>query len=386
MAEDQRLDPVEFRRILLAAPFPAWQWVSINRYTRNLQRALAESGYRPAEGFMPWFNPPSMLYGLRTRYRQRSAALAAHGREPFEIVHVTDHALGHHVPSLGRRAPVVVTCHDLMPFYMPRYYSLPLAPIKKAMITRSIRSMLRADHLVAVSGATKARMVEILDIDPARISVVPNLLRPGLRPIANPREPLAEAGIQLPPGPIVLSIGHTGHYKNLELLVESMALPSLRHATVVRVGARLSSEQRALAATLGTEARIVELGHVSAATLRALYSAASVLALPSRDEGFGIPVIEAMACGLPVVTSDGGALPEVAGKAAIVVPLSGATGCGDDARLFAEALVAVLDSPERVGELRSAGLRRAEMFRAKQVLPLVLHAYREASRAARARL
>ena len=141
----------ELYRLLLVAPFPDWKWVSINRYARNLLRAFHDSPVQATEAFMPWFNPPSTLYGLRTRYRQRSPALVEHRRRPAELVHITDHALGHHVRSLGKTAPTVVTCHDLMPLYLPHYYSLPLAPLQKALITRSVRTMTEADHLIARS-------------------------------------------------------------------------------------------------------------------------------------------------------------------------------------------------------------------------------------------
>jgi glycosyltransferase involved in cell wall biosynthesis len=371
-----RTTQIDSSRILLVAPFPAWQWVSINRYAANLQRALADGGHDSAQAFMPWFNPPSALYGLRTNYRKRSPALAEHGRHPFDVVHITDHALGHHVASLGKRAAVVVTCHDLMPFYEPKYYSMPLRPLKKALIAHSVDKMAAADHLIAVSKATKVRMVEHLGIAPERISVVPNMLRDGLAPLPDARERLEASGLILPPGPLVLSVGHAGYYKNIELLLKAMASAELRHASLLRVGARLSGAQRSLANRLGIEERIIELGRVPAATLRAVYSVASVLAMPSRDEGFGIPIIEAMACGLPVIASDGGALPEVVADAGIIVPLQESPAQEfEPAQRFARAIVSVLESSDRACELRLAGIRRAELFRPPAVLPQIQEAY-----------
>ena len=219
-------------------------------------------------------------------------------------------------------------------------------------------------------------MVDVLNIAPERISVVPNMIRHGFGPVANPGEVLAAAGVQLPPGPLVLSVGHDGYYKNLELLLRAMATVPLRTVILLRVGPPLGLSNRHLAGRLGIEERIVELGRVPAMTLRALYSATSVLALPSRDEGFGIPTIEAMACGLPVVVSDGGALPEVVAGAGIVVPVSlDVADSPDSVRRYAAAISSVLESPERACELRHAGLQRAEKFRPDAVLPLVLEAY-----------
>ncbi len=366
--------------MLLAAPFPNWQWVSINRYARNLEVALEADGtYRPSMAFVPWFNPPSVLYGFRIRYRKRSPALADHRRHPFPVVHITDHALGHHVRHLGRRSATVVTCHDLMPFSMPRYFEPPLGPLKKGLLSHSVRTMLHASHLIAVSGATRQRMIHDLGADPDRISVVPNMLRRGLRRIEGARMALATTGVRLPQGPLILSVGHLGYYKHFDLLLHALARPELRGATLLRVGSPLGRHESELANRLGVAKHIVQLGRVPAATLRAVYSASSVLAMPSRDEGFGIPVIEAMACGLPVVASDGGALPEVAGTAGLVVPVSAAESDDPEAaRMLAEAIASVLDSPARSAVLREAGFARAESFRPDRVLPGILDAYRAA--------
>jgi glycosyltransferase involved in cell wall biosynthesis len=98
--------------------------------------------------------------------------------------------------------------------------------------------------------------------------------------------------------------------------------------------------------------------------------------MPSRDEGFGIPIIEAMACGLPVIASDGGALPEVVADAGIIVPLQESPAQEfEPAQRFARAIVSVLESSDRACELRLAGIRRAELFRPPAVLPQIQEAY-----------
>ncbi|MGH2634346.1 MAG: glycosyltransferase, partial [Tepidiformaceae bacterium] len=124
---------------------------------------------------------------------------------------------------------------------------------------------------------------------------------------------------------------------------------------------------RGLASRLGVEARITQLGRVDDPTLARLYGACDVLAQPSRYEGFGIPLVEAMACGLPVVCSDGGALPEVAGGAARIVPLT--ASYGDDSRAFATALAEVIENHDVRAALRTAGLERACNFRPENVMP-----------------
>jgi glycosyltransferase involved in cell wall biosynthesis len=161
----------------------------------------------------------------------------------------------------------------------------------------------------------------------------------------------------------------------MPLLIRVMAQPGLREAMLIRAG-RLTEQQRALATDLGVAERIVYAGGVSDEVLTALYSTADVLAQPSRAEGFGLPVIEAMACALPVVVSDGGALPEVAGDAGIVVPL------GSEAAVerFAEALEALIVDTALRERVRQQGLARASLFRPERVVPQILSVYEDADR------
>jgi glycosyltransferase involved in cell wall biosynthesis len=368
-------------RVLLVAPFPGWKWVSTNRYAASIARAAPDAGVTVAVGQAPWWNPPSVARGLHLRYRH-AAAFREHRHHPFDVVHLADHALGHHVDWLGRPAPTVVTCHDLMALEEPAAYwgNAVTGAVKAGFLRHSVNGMLRATRIVAVSQATADQLVRFCGVDPARISVVPFMSRRGLGPVADPRAALRAFGIDLPGGPLVLSVGHTGAYKNLELLLHALASPVLRGATLLRVGGRLTRSQRRVAAKLDVDGRIVELGHVRAAALPALYSASAVLAQPSKGEGFGAPVVEAMACGLPVVVSDRGALPEVVDRAGIVVPLGPGFAGGDadaDARLAA-ALASVIDDAQLAERLREAGLVRARDFRPEVVMPRLVQVYRAA--------
>ena len=368
------------RRVLLIEPFPGKKWISINRYASNVEQMLVQAGMEVGRAQTPWFNPPSFLKGLRRRYRITSQDLVTHAQQPFDIVHLTDHALAHHCERYGRDSPTVVTCHDLMPLILPRYYGDGAARwLKQPLFVHSVHKMRRATRIVAVSEATKQQVCGLLDVDPSRIDVVPNSVRRGLRRSANPPAELARLGIRLPPGPTVLSVGHSGWYKNLELLLRALAHPELRGVSLLRVGAALTTPQRRLAGELGILDRVRELGYVPAAALAPIYSASTVLAQSSHFEGFGMTVVEAMACGLPVVTSDGGALPEVVATAGIVVPI-GDSASPSTVQAFASAICGVVEDPQLRAKLRAAGYQRATAFSSEAVAPALLRTY-EAARA-----
>lgn len=357
---------------MLLQPLRGPRWASISRYADEIATHAALTGAQVTVAEAPWFNPTSLARGASSRWwRQRAVVDAESG--VFGLVHLTDQALGHHVARF-HKAATVVTCHDVMPWFLPGYFAGAAEGfVKRSFLRPSVRGMLRARHLVCVSATTAADVARLYDYDPSRITVVPNtvddLFVPGERTVGDDSAPFDV----LPGGPRILSVGHSGPYKNLELLIEALAEDCLAGACVVRAGASLTRGQRTLASRRGVAERIIEVGRVSDPILAHLYNACDVLAQPSRYEGFGIPVVEAMACGLPVVSSDGGALPEVAAGAARIVPL--ARGAPGDARAFAGALAEVIDDAHLRASLRAAGLDRAQHFRPAEVMPQLGRVY-----------
>ena len=351
-------------RVLLVGPLPGARWRSISRYAGEIRAHEVLTGVAMTTVEAPWWNPLSMLAGAQRRWWEQPGVGSA-TRGGFEVVHLTDQALGHHVDRFSSCA-TLVTCHDMMPWIIPRYFANRAEGIiKRKLLRHSIRGMLSADHILCVSRTTANDLVRAFNFDPERVSVVPNVIADAFQPAPEAEPRLRAEAIMLNSGPRLLTVGHNGPYKNHEWLIRAMAEPCLAGARLLRVGAQLTGKQRALATDLGVASRIDELGHVDDATLAGLYNSCSVLAQPSLYEGFGIPVVEAMACGLPVVCSDGGALPEVVGGAARIVPLESSHRGAE----LATALAEVIDDAVLRSSLRASGLERARRFRPTVVMP-----------------
>jgi glycosyltransferase involved in cell wall biosynthesis len=215
--------------------------------------------------------------------------------------------------------------------------------------------------VIAVSQRTASDAVRLLGVDPARIRVVHEAAAPGFSPRA--RDGLARLAERFgfdpdPRRPYALFVGTLEPRKNLPLLLEAFA-ELRRHvdAQLLVVGARGWLDEPIFAAHartgVGNAARF--LGSLGEEDLAVLYSHAGVFVLPSLYEGFGLPVLEAMACGAPVVCSNAGPLPEVAGDAAVLLT-------PEDAPVWAAAMLGVLTNSADSNELRQRGFARAKMF------------------------
>jgi glycosyltransferase involved in cell wall biosynthesis len=273
-----------------------------------------------------------------------------------EPVHLPNHHLGRY--GNGLRMPYVITVHDLI-----RYFDMRQpAPLihrpnsrDRVLLSLDYRGIRRATAVIAVSQTTKRDIVRHLRIPPERIFVVYEgvdhaVFRPTDR--------------RLVEGPYVLFVGSEQPRKNLAALLHAFRMvreggdfPELRLVKVGRPGGREAAfreETLRLIRELNLQSCVDLVGHVPDEDLPAYYAGALCVVLPSLYEGFGLPVLEAMACGCPVIVSDRGALPEIAGDAALVAK--------PDAQHLSEALLAVLDDGAMRESLRAAGLRRATEF------------------------
>ncbi|OGX39810.1 MAG: hypothetical protein A3C53_03225 [Omnitrophica WOR_2 bacterium RIFCSPHIGHO2_02_FULL_68_15] len=287
-----------------------------------------------------------------------------------DFYHILDHGNSELIRWLDP-ARTVVFCHDLIPLVL-RGRSDSLWPrISRRAFGRALRAMTRAAAVLVNSACTRQDVITRLGYPADRLHVVPLGLDPALRPPADEQaRASARAAFGLPPGPWLLHVGHAVFYKNLEGLLETLRLLARRgeSAKLVRAGAFLSASHRRLIRRWGLADRVVELGPLPRERLRRLYHAADLFLYPSWYEGQGLPPLEAMACGVPVIVSDRGALPETVGDAGLVVPPAPAQ--------LADAAQRLLHDPVRREALRARGFARAAQFRWDAAAQRTLDAYR----------
>jgi len=257
---------------------------------------------------------------------------------------------------MRKTCPTVVTVHDVAFVRVPGTYD----PVyRRYMLWQVGHSAREADHLIAVTEHSKNDVVDLFDVDPARISVIYN--GTDERYNANPDAGyLADtrSALQLPDR-YLLHVGVVEARKNIETLLRASIEPLRRGLvdSVVLVGrdGRGADSVRRITTVLGIDRRVRFLGYVAQDLMAGVYHLARLLVFPSLFEGFGMPILEAMACGTPVLASDTSSMPEVAGDAAMMFSPA-------DVNALERLLIEVLSRPELHAELRRRGLARAARF------------------------
>lgn len=276
------------------------------------------------------------------------------------------------VVSLWTPCPAVVTIHDLTLWLFPQYHYSRRILAMRPFISLAAR---RATAIIAVSQATKADITRILGVEECKVHVIHEAPSPHFRRLSSDAVLQAARQSYDLPGRFLLYVGTIEPRKNLVRLLEAFARlqkVESRRYTLVFAGGRGWKDEAVFAAVerleLGPFVRF--LGYIPAQDLVALYNLADALAFPSLYEGFGLPIVEAMACGTPVVTSPNGSLREVAGDAAEFVDPTAVDSITDGLRR-------VLSDPSRRAELRSLGLERAAAFTWERAAQKTLNLYKD---------
>jgi glycosyltransferase involved in cell wall biosynthesis len=271
--------------------------------------------------------------------------------------------------------PVVLTIHDLL---FIEYMGQARPAYDRAMTWLAGLYAGRAAAIITDSEHAKRTIVSRLGIGAERITVIPLSVAPEFRPVPFSDDVGRRYGVHRP---YVLYVGNFLPHKNLLRLVQAfagLAGAVRRDCSLVLVG-DCAGERRSIldeARRLGIEGKIVLTGVVADADLPALYAGCEAFVMPSLDEGFGLPAVEAMACGAPVIVSDRASLPEVVGDAALLV---------DPLRVEAigAALAALLSDRGLQENFRRRSLVRADMFRGDRAAQRVLALVRAVEQASR---
>lgn len=352
----------------------------IGRYVVNLARAMA-----------PLLGPEERLVLLRNPDRPAPWDLAELAGERVQMVDVSCSPFSlcqqWVIPRLLRRlkadlyhspyylmpywsgVPTILTVYDTIPLLFPEHVSARARWLFRWIMALALRSTTR---IIAISQTTQRDLHKAFRIASNRTTVIPLAPDPAFYPRPSEEIEAIRRKYALPKA-FILYVGSNKPHKNLVRLVEAWALLTEygTRNTLVIAGAwdPRYPEARLLAERLGLE-NIRWLGSVPEADLPALYSAAALFVFPSLYEGFGLPVLEAMACGVPVVCSNTSSLPEVVGGAALLVDAA-------DVQALAAAIAGLLGNEARREEMRGKGMQQVARFSWERTAAMTLGIYRE---------
>ncbi len=365
------------------------QGAGIGRYTRNLVRALAalDSRNRYTLFLAGGWGEGDGLGGWPANFRRRSVPLSDRWMHilwqrlhvpvpiqlftgPLDLYHSPDFVL----PPTAR-TPAILTVHDLSFLRFPQFFVAGFRKYLEAAVSRAVKN---AQHILADSESTRKDLVELMDVASTRVSVLYPGVEPRFRPVKDTELLHAVRRRYALPERFILGLSTLQPRKNFDGLIKSFhklsqqrrAHPETENLHLVIGGGKgwMYEDILALVKRLRLEGRVHFPGFVADQDLPILYSLASVFAFPSWYEGFGLPVLEAMACGTPVVAANNSSLPEVVGQAGIMVDAG-------DTDALCETLGELVCNDLLRLRLVAAGHEQASLFTWKEAAERLLSVY-----------
>ena len=309
----------------------------------------------------PW-HPPSNL-GWSTVGLPRAAA-----RARVDVIHAPAYTA-----PLWSRVPLVLTIHDVSYERHPEWYPYRRDGLRRLFYRRSAHA---AAHVLTDSEFSAGEIAAAYSIPRERITVAPLGVSTHFTPADATTTDALPAGVTRP---FLLHVGDLHERRNLRMVLHAM-LEAQRRPHIPRLSLVLAGVDRGIGDQLQAHARdanspdaVVCLGTVTEAQLLTLYRGAAALVYPSRYEGFGLPVLEAMACGTPVIASRAASIPEVIGEAGVLLD-------PDEEQRWAEEIARVITDEWHRGRMRAAGVARAAEFTWARTAHLTLDVYRQVTR------
>ena len=370
------------------------QGAGIGRLTRNIVRALAESERAQNEYTLliqgrelpfppPAPDPRNVASGIknanwrevRTRINERWWHRIWHRLRlplpvewvigPVDVFHSPDFTL----PPTQRRTRTIVTVHDLSFLRLPHCFEPALLAYLNANVPPSVR---RADCVLADSDNTRQDVIELLDVPPERVRTIYCGVEARFRPIDDAEQLERVRSKYDLPERFILSLGTIQPRKNYGALIRAFAGLKPGETSLVIAGGKgwLYQDVFQTVTDLGVQDRVLWPGFVDDVDLPALYNLAELFAFPSLYEGFGLPPLEAMACGTPVIVANNSSLPEVVGDAGLLVDAGDVDALGG-------AVERLLDDAVLRRSLAERGLHRAKHFTWQKAAQALLKTYED---------
>jgi glycosyltransferase involved in cell wall biosynthesis len=375
-------------RIVLIGNYPADRQESMVRFSQVMFEGLRRTGCHvellipplvfgrwgasTTSGFGKWLGYIDKYLMFPIRIRQAIRARKRNTEQPV-VVHICDHSNAIYT-RWTRALPTVVTCHDLLAVRgaMGEQTDCPASWAGRLLQRWIVRGLARSSTIVSVSRATMRDVERIVGLAPDGQNQ--RMVHMGLNYHYSRLQPeVAKARLEsttLPERPFILHVGSNLRRKNRDGVLRIFAKVASRwNGLLVFAGEPLNLELQELAATLCIAERIHVVAKPETPVLEALYNRATALVFPSRFEGFGWPIIEAQACGCPVICSNATPLPEIMGDGGIICPLN-------DEEAFASAVLRLADPREREIHV-SRGFANVADFTMERMIEGYLAVYEE---------